>query len=213
MRARAVHGFAFFALLGSGCFAPLKELENSSAIEQEMTSAAINRSVAALQVEALDARSTYQLRIAAPTGVDTALIHARLQERLARAGVRIQPEPEPEKTKPKEKKKEQENASSGPVLLAVVPFAGVDSEATLFGIPFVVPGLPVALGDISLYKSSTVTGRARVELSAWSEDRDLVTTVPATEASRYFRNWTVLTFIGPFRVTNLDEKPLPGDEP
>jgi hypothetical protein len=197
MRARSAHSFVFLALLGSGCFAPLKDLENSSAIEQEMTSAAIARSVAALQAEALDARSIYLLRIAAPTGVDTALIRARVQERLAKAGIRLQPE----------------TAARGPVLLAVVPFAGADVEATLIGIPFVVPGLPVGLGDISLYKSSTVTGRARVELSAWSADRERVTTVPATEASRYFRNVTVLTFIGPFRFTNLDEKPLPGNEP
>ena len=95
----------------------------------------------------------------------------------------------------------------------MVPFAGVDTEGMLLGIPFVVPGLPVALGDISLYKSSTVTGRARVDLSAWSADRSRETTVPATEASRYYRNVTVLTFIGPFRFTNLDERPLPGHEP
>ena len=197
MAARAAHGFAILALLGSGCFAPLKDAELPSAIEQEMTSAAITGSVAALQVEALDARSVYLLRIAAPTGVDTALIRARLQQRLAQAGVRLQPE----------------TASDGPVLIAVVPFAGVDAEATLFGIPFAVPGLPVALGDISVYKSSTLTGRARVELSAWSADRVEETTLPAAEDSRYFRNFTFLTFIGPFRSTNLDEGPLPGDEP
>ena len=90
--------------------------------------------------------------------------------------------------------------------------AGVDAEATLIGIPFVVPGLPVAFGDISLYKSSTVTGRARLELSAWSPERRKVAVAPPTQASRYYRNVTVLTFIGPFRFSNLDE-PLPGDEP
>jgi hypothetical protein len=197
VRALTAGVFAIFALLWSGCFAPLKELENATAIEQEMTSAAISRSVAALQVEAIDARRSYLLQIAAPAGVDHTLIRARVQQRLADAQIRVEPEP----------------ATRGPTLLVVVPFAGVDAEATLFGIPFVVPGLPVALGDISIYKSSTLTGRARVELSAWSSDRERVTTVPATEASRYFRNVTVLTFIGPFRFTNLDEKPLPGDEP
>jgi hypothetical protein len=188
---------AVTALFCSGCFAPLKDFENPRAIEQEMTSAAITRSVAALQVEAIDRRKSYLLRVAAPTGVDTAVIRAQLQQRLADAEIRVEPE----------------TSSRGPTLLAVVPFAGIDTEATLFGIPFVVPGLPVTLGDISLYKSSTITGRARVELSAWSADRERVTTVPATEASRYYRNFTVLTFIGPFRFTNLDEEPLPGDEP
>jgi hypothetical protein len=160
-----------------------------------MTSAAISRSVAALQVDAIDPRNAYLLRIAAPTGVDTALIRARLQQRLAEARIRLAPE----------------TSSRGPALLAVVPFAGVDWEATLLGVPFAVPGLPVGLGDISLYKSSTVTGRARVELTAWRADRAQVT-VPASEASRYYRNVTFLTFIGPFRFTDLDE-PLPGEEP
>jgi hypothetical protein len=160
-----------------------------------MTSAAISRSVAALQVDAIDPRNAYLLRIAAPTGVDTALIRARLQQRLAEARIRLAPE----------------TSSRGPALLAVVPFAGVDWEATLLGVPFAVPGLPVGLGDISLYKSSTVTGRARVELTAWRADRAQVT-VPASEASRYYRNVTFLTFIGPFRFTDLHE-PLPGEEP
>jgi hypothetical protein len=190
-------------LLASGCFAPLKELQIPTAIEQEMTSAAITRSVAALQVDdAIDRRRPYSLRIAAPTGVDTALIRARLQERLGEAQIRLAPET----SKP-------ENAPRGPSLLAVVPFAGVDAEGTLLGIPFVVPGLPVGLGDISIYKSSTLTGRARVELSAWSADRTPVSAVSSAEASRYYRNVTFLTFIGPFRFTDLDEKPLPGDEP
>ena len=196
-RAVTARVFAILALLGSGCFAPLKEIENATAIEQEMTSAAISRGVAALQVEAIDARPSYLLQIAAPAGVDQSLIRSRVQQRLADAQIRVAPE----------------SAKRGPSLLVEVPFAGTDAEATLLGIPFVVPGLPVTLGDISIYKSSTVTGRARVELSAWSADHERVTTVPATEASRYFRNFTVLTFIGPFRITNLDEKPLPGDEP
>ena len=72
--------------------------------------------------------------------------------------------------------------------------------------------MPVALGDVSVYKSSTLTGRARLELSVWSPDRRELAVIPATEASRYYRNVSVLTFIGPFRFTNLDE-PLPGDEP
>ncbi|HKA13946.1 MAG TPA: hypothetical protein VKH41_02930 [Myxococcota bacterium] len=196
MKALAALAFVFFALLASGCFAPLKQLVHASAIEQQLTSAAIARSVAALPVEGIDHRNRYVLRIAAPKGVDTSLIRARLEQRLADVDIRLQPE----------------RAARGPELLAEVPFAGADSEVTLIGVPFVVPGLPVALGDISLYKSSTVTGRARVELSAWSRDRARVTSLPAVEASRYYRNVTFLTFIGPFRFSNLDE-PLPGDEP
>jgi len=40
-----------------------------------------------------------------------------------------------------------------------------------------------------------------------------VAALPAAEASRYYRNVTFFTFFGPFRFSNLDEDPLPGDEP
>jgi len=189
------------ALLGDGCFAPLKNLVNPSAIEQQMASAAIARCVDGLDLRGIDPSQRYALQVAAPAGVDTALIRARLARRLADAEIRLQPETSRRAT-----------LSRSPLLLAELPVAGVDVEATLIGIPFVVPGLPVALGDISVYKSSTVTGRARLELSAWSPERRKVAVAPATQASRYFRNVTVLTFIGPFRFTDLDD-PLPGEEP
>ena len=188
-------------LLGDGCFAPLKNLVAPSAIEQQMASAAVARAVDGLDLRGIDPSKRYALQVAAPTGVDTALIRARLARRLADAEVRLQPETSRRAT-----------LSRSPLLLAELPVAGVDVEATLIGIPFVVPGLPVAFGDISLYKSSTVTGRARLELSAWSEDRQEVAVVPPTQASRYYRNVTLLTFVGPFRFSDLDE-PLPGNEP
>jgi len=166
-----------------------------------MRSEAIARCVDGLEIAGIDPAKRYALRVAAPTGVNTALIRARLEQRLADANIRIEPESAARAT-----------LRESPTLLAVVPVAGVDSEATLIGVPFVVPGLPVALGDISLYKSSTLTGRARLELSVWGSDRREIAVLPATGASRYYRNVTVLTFIGPFRFTNLDE-PLPGDEP
>jgi hypothetical protein len=191
-----------FALLCSGCFSPIFHPEYRSAIEQQMISEAIERCVESLELPGTDPRAAYALRIAAPTGVDTALIRARLEQRLAEAQIRVQPE----KTPPRK-------PSRTPTLVAVVAYAGMDAEATLIGIPFIVPGIPVALGDISLYKSSTLTGRARVELSAWSANHEKVGTAPPSEASRYYRNFTVLTFIGPFRSSNLDERPLPGDEP
>ncbi len=170
-------------------------------MEQQMASAEITRCVDGLELSAIDPAPRYALQVAAPSGVDTALIRARLQQRLADAEIRVQPETSSRAT-----------LARSPMLLAVLPVAGVDTEATLIGVPFVVPGLPVTLGDISLYKSSTVTGRARLELSAWSADRREVAVVPATQASRYFRNITVLMFFGPFRSSNLDD-PLPGDEP
>ncbi len=201
VKLRSAGGTAALVLSFTGCFSPVKDLHNAAAIEQEMTSAALSRSIEAIDVSAIDPGSPYVLEIAAPTGIDTALIRARLQHRLAEAQIRVLPDT---RSLP---------PARGPMLLAVVPFAGVDVESTLYGVPFVVPGMPVSLGDISLYKSSTVTGRARVELSAWTEDRTQVARVPPTEASRYYRNVTVLTFIGPFRFSNLHEEPLPGDEP
>ena len=188
-------------VFGDGCFAPLKTLINASAIEQQMTSAAVARCVDGLDLEGIDPSRPYALQVAAPSGVDKALIRAELARRLADAQIRLQPETSRRAT-----------LSRSPLLLVELTVAGVDAEATLIGIPFVVPGLPVAFGDISLYKSSTVTGRARLELSAWSPERRKVAVAPPTQASRYYRNVTVLTFIGPFRFSNLDE-PLPGDEP
>lgn len=170
-------------------------------MEQQMASEAVERCVEALEIQRIDPTKRYALRVAAPPGVDTALIRARLEQRLADANIRIQPETSKRAT-----------LSSSPTLLAVLPVAGVDLESTLIGVPFVVPGMPVALGDVSLYKSSTMTGRARLELSVWSADRHELAVVPATQASRYYRNVTVLTFIGPFRFSNIEE-PLPGDEP
>jgi hypothetical protein len=91
------------------CFAVVFCTTQGSSTVGEMTSAAVTRSVAALQVEAIDRRKPYRLRIAAPPGVDTALIRAQLQQRLADAEIRVEPE----------------TSSRGPTLLAVVPFAGV----------------------------------------------------------------------------------------
>jgi len=198
---RAACTFAASLLLCTGCFAPIKTLIDPSAMEQQMASEAVRRCVDALPIERIDPAKRYALRVAAPTGVDTALIRARLEQRLADANIRIYPDTSTRAT-----------LRASPTLLAVLPVAGVDIEATLIGVPFVVPGMPVALGDISLYKSSTMTGRARLELSVWSADRRELDVIPTTEASRYFRNVTFLTFIGPFRFTNLDD-PLPGDEP
>lgn len=198
---RAGHTFAASLLLCLGCFAPIKTLVEPSAIEQQMASVAVERCVNALEIQRIDPAKRYALRVAAPSGVDTALIRARLEQRLAEADIRLQPETSKRAT-----------LRSSATLLAVLPVAGVDVEATLIGVPFVAPGMPVSLGDISLYKSSTLTGRARLELSVWSADRREVAVIPATEASRYYRNVTVLTFIGPFRFSNLEE-PLPGDEP
>jgi hypothetical protein len=188
-------------LLCTGCFAPIKVLVEPSALEQQMASVAVERCVNGLEIEQIDPAKRYALRVAAPPGVDTALIRARLEQRLADANIRIQPETS-----------KRAMLSRSPMLLAVLEVAGVDAEATLIGIPFVVPGMPVAFGDISLYKSSTLTGRARLELSVWSEDRRELVVIPPTQASRYYRNVTFLTFIGPFRFSNLEE-PLPGDEP
>ncbi len=94
----------------------------------------------------------------------------------------------------------------------VRPDVGLEEAAAQL-VSSILGCLPVALGDISFYKSSTVTGRARVELSAWSADHAPVAALPAAKASRYYRNVTFLTFFGPFRFSNLDEESLPGDEP
>jgi hypothetical protein len=166
-----------------------------------MRSAALTRCVDALEIDQIDPEKVYALQIAAPTGVDTALIRARLQQRLSDRNIRLQPETATRAT-----------LTNSPLLLAVLPVAGADTEATLIGVPFVVPGLPVSLGDVSLYKSSTLTGRARLELSVWSPERRELAVIPPTNASRYFKNVTVLTLIGPFRFSNLEE-PKPGEEP
>lgn len=179
-----------------GCFAPLKTVVARSALEQELATSAARRTAARLDLGALDRGHPYRLEIAAPATSDADVVRSLLETRLGEAGIRLI----------------RRADADVPVLRATVPFASVDAEASLLGIPFVVPGLPVALGDISLYKSSTLTGRARIELSVWSPEGDLEAALPAVEGSRYYRNVTVLTFVGPFRFTDL-ARPLPGEEP
>ena len=183
-------------LVVSACFAPIVSIDTRSALEQQLTSAALHRGVAKLDLRPLEREPVYRLELAVPAGSDEALIRARLEERLASEGVRL---------------RRGDDATAAPTLRATVPFNGVDVEATLLGLPFVVPGLPVALGDISIYRSSQLTGRARIELSV-RDERDLARVFSAaSEASRYYRNFTFFMFIGPFRWTNLDEA-RPGDE-
>jgi len=184
-------------LAAAGCFAPVVSVSERSALEQQLTSAALQRSVAKLDLRGLPREPAYALELSVPVGSDEALIRACVEERLANEGVRL--------------RRGDDAADEGPTLRAMVPFNGVDLEGTLLGLPFVVPGLPVALGDISIYRSSQLTGRARIELSTRDEERLALVFAAASEASRYYRNFTFLTFVGPFRWTNL-EHGRPGEE-
>ena len=70
----------------------------------------------------------------------------------------------------------------------------------------------VSRATIELLAGRKLGALAPTLLELVGKERDEVAVAPPSEASRYYRNVTFLTFIGPFRFSNLEEGPLPGDE-
>ena len=192
MRSAAVLGILVLLALACGCYSPAIAIAGRSAIEEEVTTAAVRHTIEKLSLQDGPPKQTRELQVAVPRGSDEAVIRARLEERLAQEGWVVGPAAD----------------GDAPVLTAVVPFAGADTESSLWGIPLFVPGVPVMLGDLSLYRSNTIRGRARVELWTSGSVRPLA----VSEGSRYYRTATFFTFIGPFRFTDLNLGPPPGEE-
>ncbi|MEQ8762835.1 MAG: hypothetical protein RL885_02840 [Planctomycetota bacterium] len=184
---------AFLSGTLTGCFSPYMTQPGRTGIEQQVTSAAIQACVAQLDTTAIDRRFQYRLTVSTLADVDAEWVRACVQERLFRDGVRV-----------------TDGVAAGHIEVAVA-FAGADYESTLIGIPLFLPGTPIAFGDISLYKSNTQTGRARMSLQVWIDSR-LAMVTPEVQDSRYFKNESFLTVIGSFISTDLPGFREPGDE-
>ena len=169
-----------------------------SAIEQQVTSEAVRAAVDGLELGSLQ-RVPYQVRVSAAADVDREWVTVCVRDRLVAEGHTVL-------------------AKVGPVLDPThvidltVSHAATDLEATLIGIPLFVPGVPVAFGDLSLYKSDTITGRARLGAHIFDPGGRLVATVDEVQRSRFFRNETFLTFIGAFIRSNISDFVEPGEE-
>jgi hypothetical protein len=180
---------ATLGFIASGCFGPEKRVYPRSALEQQVTSVAVERAIAALHLEKRGLPRRLRLRVATPRETDDALVTALLRRGLGEAGVAV-----------------VERFDEGlPVLDANVLFAGSDTELSLLGLPVWLPSLvPIAIPDISLWRVETQSGRARLGLVLWSPEGRRLVQVEDAEGEAYFSNFTVLTFIGPFRSTDIE---------
>ena len=172
-----------------GCFAPDKRVYERTAIEQQVTAVAIERALDGLQIEAAPIPTPVFLHTVSPAESEHDLVHSLLINRLADAGIAVARE-------------ETENI---PILEAHVLFAGSDTQLRLLGIPIALPTVvPTALPDLSLWKTETQMGRARLGLTAWGSDGARLAEVEESEGEAYFTNFTILTFIGGFRWTDIE---------
>ncbi len=170
----------------SGCFAPIKTTLQRTALAQQVTTAAIERAVEAIDLSEAGLKGDYQIRVTGPENIDREVVMTALRNYAIAQGLGVA-------------------TQDGPILEANVAYAGSDLEFTLFGIPLFVPGYGVPLADVSIYKSSTLRGRAKIGLSVWDSQGTLTQRIPAAEGTTFYRNITFLTFFGAFARTDLEE--------
>lgn len=180
---------------GYGCFAPVKKVHERTALEQQLVSTAVVRAVDRLEVEPLAGNGPYQLVVTAPRDSDADWVRSCVERRLFREGIRVS----------------RRATLDSPILEAAVAFAGSEIESSLIGFPLFIPGIPVIFGAVSLYKSETQHGRARLGLKVWDKEGNLAGEVPEAEAATYYMNYSFLTFIGTFVSTDMEEFLPPGD--
>ncbi|MEM7264049.1 MAG: hypothetical protein AAF488_18835 [Planctomycetota bacterium] len=186
---------AMLLLCLSGCFSPDKTIPGRTAIDQQVTSAAICAAIEELDLSGVDPERDYWIHVTGPRDIDSGWVGTCLRRRMARDGFDIYYDQKPNRLR----------------LEAVVDHAASDLESTLLGVPLNLPGVG-NFGDVSLYKSATQTGRASIGLLIWGESGKLDHVVPSVRASRFFLNETYLTFIGSFVRTNLEGYVPPGQE-
>ncbi|MEM7163932.1 MAG: hypothetical protein AAF581_00625 [Planctomycetota bacterium] len=175
-----------------GCFAPLKDVRARSALEQQVTSSAITAAVAKLDLEQLERSLQYSLAVRAPEHSDRESVRGALESHLLDSGFEV-----------------RRNSDSTVLLEATVDYAGSDAESFLLGLPLVVPGLTWSI-DISIYKSTTITGRAQLGLSVWDSEGRLVRRIPSAQATRFFQNYTWFSAFGAFIDTDVEGFRVPG---
>lgn len=221
MIARRVPALLFVLVPLAGCYAPLQTPPARGALEQQVVAEAIRAAVDRLDLDALALSHdlAYEVSVRGLVETDRQWVQACLEERLTRNEIQVSrgapergPRPgAPQRSLPAGAPGDEAAPEAVTRLEVVVAYAGNDLEKTLIGFPLFVPGVPVALGSLSLYDASTTTGRARLGLRAWDGQR-LVRTLPEVQESRYHRSMTFLTFLGPFRSTDLATWEEPGSE-
>jgi hypothetical protein len=168
----------------AACFNPSMNIDERSALEQELTRTAILRAVDKLAVPNDVLSGTWRIEVSAPDLRDESWIRSCLQRRLAALGVNVSAD---------------ENAPL-PVVEARTVFAGSDIDNFYAGLP-----LPGSGGKaISFYQSVTERGRARIGLTFWSADGELVAQTPSLEASAHYKDIFVLTIFGPLGSSDVE---------
>ena len=181
--------FFYLGLLSAllaGCFNPAMMVDGRTALEQELTRAAIFRAVKQLPIHKNVLQGRWKITVVSPDSNDDSWTHAQLRQHLVLLGADIAT-------------KTMENL---PEVEAIVQFAGSDIDNFIIGIP-----IPGTMGNSSFgfYHDSSEKGRARVQLNFWTAEGKLLAQTPVALGEAHYTDITVLTFIGPFSFTNLHD--------
>ncbi|MCF7971031.1 MAG: hypothetical protein K9L22_07675 [Methylococcaceae bacterium] len=123
--------------------------------------------------------------VVSPEGDDDSWTSAQLRQRLISLGADI-----------------SIHASDNlPIVEAIIQFAGSDTDSFTIGFP--IPG-SMGASSISLFHDIGQRGRAQIQLNFWASDGKLLAQTPASFAETHYSNITLLTFIGPFNFTDLN---------
>lgn len=195
---RAARGLVLCLLLtATGCFSPALRVADRTSTEQELTTLAVRRAVRSLDLASLRLPSPVRLKVTAPKKVDTGYVRSTVRHALADAFVRVA----------------TDRQASAPTLEVVVDFAASDTESSLLGIPIGITQVGIPLTDLSLYRYDSQIGRARIGLALWSPNGLRMRRVDPREARCHRSEYTFLSVVGPWIVTDLSEVPAEEDEP
>lgn len=175
------------ALLQAGCFFPSTVLNHRTSVEQELTTYALERAVARLDLEALPLISPLALRISVAEDADLVFLRALLERRLRALGITLVPEGGVE------------------ILHVFLPLSGCDMSTSLIGIPIGTAAQGIPATDISIYRNDTQYGRARIMAELLAPDGTLLDEVPEVTEVVSITGETFFLIIGPFRSSEPDD--------
>lgn len=178
----------FLSVLLTACYNPTMKIDARSALEQELTRGAIFRAVYDLPIlkNVLDGR--WRIVVVSPDRSDDSWTRAVLRQRLAGMGADIS-------------SNDSENIS---LIEVMVQFASsdIDIDNFILGIP--IPGTKGS-SSVSFYHENTQRGRTKIQLNFWSYEGKLLAMSPAVYGETHYSDVTVLTFIGRFSFTDLND--------
>jgi hypothetical protein len=175
---------ALLPLVLAACFNPAMQIDHRTAIEQELTRVAIVRALGKLAIPDDVLSGTWKIEVLGPDPRDVGWFRGVLRRRLVALGASIS----------------TDARAPLPVVEVDTAFAGSDIDNFFVGVP--VPGSGKAL---SLYQSIAQVGRARIGLTFWSADGELLAQEPSVDASAHYRDVFVLTLIGPFAFSDVED--------